>query len=245
MTADRPRRAVVTGAASGIGRAVARALTAANLQVIGVDRDPIPDELWATQIADLGDEAGLAALCAELQRHQPVDILVNVAGILSLNPANAFDAAGFWQTLKVNLYAPVMLVTTLGPAMCDRGWGRVVNVSSVHAIVSEPETLAYDASKTALVGITRTLAVEWARSNVLVNAVAPGFTATGMSVVNGENELESDWFRQIYIDGGQLPIGRAADPAEIAALIAWLVSAQNTYVTGATLVADGGMTVRM
>jgi NAD(P)-dependent dehydrogenase (short-subunit alcohol dehydrogenase family) len=95
------------------------------------------------------------------------------------------------------------------------------------------------------VGITRALAVEWARSNVLVNAVAPGFTATGMSVVNGENELESDWFRQIYVDGGRLPIGRAADPAEIAALIAWLVSAQNTYVTGATLVADGGMTVRM
>ena len=195
---------------------------------------------------DLGDRVALAALCERLAAEEPpVDVLVNVAGVFESSAAAGFDPDTFWHTLTVNLYAPTALATALGRGMAERGWGRIVNLSSVHAFASAPDSLAYGASKTGLLGVTRALAVEFGRRNVLVNAVAPGFVRTAMSVVDGENELEADWFRDLYIEGGGLPLGRAAEPPEIAATVDWLTSADNTYVTGAVLVADGGMTITL
>jgi NAD(P)-dependent dehydrogenase (short-subunit alcohol dehydrogenase family) len=244
MGTPEQRRAVVTGAASGIGRAVAEQLSRAGLDVIGIDRDPI-DAPAARQV-DLGDRDALGALCESLAAEQPcIDVLVNVAGVFQPSSAATFDPDVFWRTLEVNLYAPTALAAALGRGMCARGWGRVVTVTSVHALVSAPDSLAYGASKTGLTGVTRALAIEWAPHGVLVNAVAPGFVDTAMSVVDGENELESSWFKDLYVEGGRLPLGRAAQPREIAAAIGWLVSPENTYVTGATIVADGGLTVTL
>lgn len=238
-------RALVTGAASGIGRAVARRLAAQGRDVIGIDRNPVEGETFASRVIDLADRAALAELCdALIGEDPPVDVLVNVAGIFDANEPGDFDAAAFWRNLEVNLYAPTVLATSLGAGMRARGWGRIVNVSSVEALLSQPGSLGYGASKAALASVTRTLAIESAPDGVLINAVAPGFTNTGMSIIDGVNELEADAFRATYIDAGQLPIGRAAEPAEIAEAIAWLASAENSYVTGATLVADGGLTIR-
>ena len=127
--------------------------------------------------------------------------------------------------------------------MSSRGYERIVNITSIHGRFGEEETLSYDTAKGGLEQATRTLAIELSREGVLVNAVAPGFVATRMSVVDGVDELESEWFREIYIRHGKLPLRRYAEPAEIAAHVAWLASDANTYVTGQVLTVDGGVTV--
>jgi NAD(P)-dependent dehydrogenase (short-subunit alcohol dehydrogenase family) len=127
--------------------------------------------------------------------------------------------------------------------MVERGYGRIVNVTSIHGRFGEELALAYDVSKGGLTMATRTLAIELSRHGVLVNAVAPGFVATRMSVVDGRNELESDWFRDVYVTHRKLPLRRAAEPAEVAAHVAWLASEQNSYVTGHILAVDGGLSV--
>ena len=127
--------------------------------------------------------------------------------------------------------------------MAARGSGRIVNITSVHATVGEAGTLAYDSAKAGLEAATRTLAIELGPRGVLVNSVAPGFVRTRMSVVDGVNELDSAWFRDIYQGHGKLPLRRAAEPDEIASAVSYLVSAGNTYVTGQRMVVDGGLTV--
>jgi 3-oxoacyl-[acyl-carrier protein] reductase len=127
--------------------------------------------------------------------------------------------------------------------MARHGGGRIVNVSSIHGMNSERTALAYDAAKGGLEAATRTLALELGEHDVLVNSVAPGFVRTRMSVVNGQNELETDWFREGYVESGRLPVRRPAEPGEMASVIAFLLSADNTYVSGARIVADGALTV--
>ena len=112
-----------------------------------------------------------------------------------------------------------------------------------HGLRGEENSLSYDISKAGLEGGTRTLAIELGPRGVLVNALAPGFVNTRMSIVDGRNELESEWFRTVYVENRKLPLRRAAEPSEIAAHAAWLCSEENTYVTGQSLRVDGGLTV--
>jgi 3-oxoacyl-[acyl-carrier protein] reductase len=132
----------------------------------------------------------------------------------------------------------------VGKRMVAQSYGRIVNLTSIHGKLSEPTSTAYDISKAGLEAATRTVALEFAEHGVLVNAVAPGFVATRMSIVNGQDELESDWFKDIYIKNKRLPIARPAFPVEIAQVIAWLASHSNTYMTGQTLTVDGGLSAR-
>src|SRR5262249_41451354 len=127
--------------------------------------------------------------------------------------------------------------------MAERGYGRIVNITSIHGEFGEETALSYDIAKGGLNQATRTLAIELGRAGVLVNAVAPGFVSTRMSIVDGRNELESEWFRDVYIDRGKLPLRRYAEPAEIASHVAWLASDRNTYLTGQVVTVDGGVTV--
>ena len=117
-------------------------------------------------------------------------------------------------------------------------------MTSVHGKLSEPSSTAYDISKAGLEAATRTAALEFAEFGVLVNAVAPGFVSTRMSIVNGEDELESNWFKEVYIKNKRLPIARPAMQVEIAHVITWLASSSNTYVTGQTITVDGGLSAR-
>lgn len=245
-TADRtPRTAVVTGGAHGIGAAVARRLVREGLQVLILDRETA-EECAPTLPVDLADrDAVTGAAATALDRLGRVDVLVSCAGISETSPVVGLDLASYDRVLAVNLHAPVLLMRELLPAMAAAGWGRVVNITSVHAQVSEPGCLAYDVAKGGLSAATRTAAVELAGSGVLVNAVAPGFVRTRMSIVDGADELESDWFRTVYLQHGGLPIGRPAEPDEVADAVAWLVSPGNTYLTGQCITVDGGLTVRL
>jgi NAD(P)-dependent dehydrogenase (short-subunit alcohol dehydrogenase family) len=125
--------------------------------------------------------------------------------------------------------------------MAARQFGRIVNITSVHATNGEAAFLAYDTAKAGLEAATRTLAIELGPCGVLVNSVAPGFVRTRMSIVDGRDETKSEWFRQDYLEHGRLPLRCAAQPAEIAATVSHLVPADNTYLTGQRVVVDGGL----
>ena len=246
MTLLEGRTALVTGAANGIGRAIAERLAAEGARVVAVDREEGPD-LGRSVLPlrwDLSDTGTLGDLVAEAEALAgPLDVLVNNAGVFE--PALAVDLTleSYRRVLAVNLHAPVFLASRAARGMTQRGYGRIVNITSVHGRFGEETALSYDVAKGGLEQATRTLAVELSRLGVLVNAVAPGFVSTRMSVVDGKDELESDRFKEVYLEHGKLPIRRHAMPPEIAEHVAWLASERNTYVTGQVLTVDGGLTV--
>jgi NAD(P)-dependent dehydrogenase (short-subunit alcohol dehydrogenase family) len=233
------RHALVTGAANGIGRAVAERFRAEGAVVSGVDR-----EEGAEFQFDLAQTESLSALVDRIETENgPVEVLVSVAGVYE--PARAVEMTldSYRRVLAVNLDAPIMLAQRCGRGMAERGYGRILSVTSIHGEFGEELSLSYDASKSGLNGATRTLAIELGPQGVLVNALAPGFVRTRMSVVEGKDELESEWFKTVYLENRKLPLRRAAEPLEIAAHAAWLCSDENTYLTGQVVRVDGGVTV--
>ena len=219
------RTALVTGGSRGIGRAVVARFEQLGARVLAPTRAEL----------DLADAAAVEAYAAAL--HEPVDVLVNNAGINPLAGIDELTDGALEETLAVNLTAPLRLCRALGPSMAARGYGRIVNVSSVWTVVGKARRLPYTVSKTGLNGLTRALAVELAPGGVLVNAVAPGIVATELTRQNNTPE-------QLAALVEQIPIGRLAEAEEIAELIAFLCSARNSYVTGQVLVCDGGYTCR-
>jgi NAD(P)-dependent dehydrogenase (short-subunit alcohol dehydrogenase family) len=246
MTLLQGRTALVTGAANGIGRAVAERFVLEGARVAAVDVEEMPELGPAVHPIrwDLSDTDSLDSLLAEAEDVVgPLEVLVNNAGVFEPSLAVDLTLDSYRRVLAVNLHAPVFLARGAARGMIDRGYGRIVNITSIHGRFGEEQALSYDVAKGGLEQATRTLAVELSRHGVLVNAVAPGFVATRMSVVDGVDELESDWFRDVYVTHGKLPLRRYAQPAEIAEHVAWLASERNSYVTGQVLTVDGGLTV--
>jgi NAD(P)-dependent dehydrogenase (short-subunit alcohol dehydrogenase family) len=240
------RAALVTGGANGIGRAIVERLAVEGATVAVADVEPVPglgDAVHGIEW-DLSRTETLDGLVAAAEAAVgPLDVLVNNAGVFE--PALAVDLTleSYRRVLAVDLHAPVFLAARAARGMAGRGYGRIVNITSIHGRFGEETALAYDVAKGGLEQATRTLAIELSRHGVLVNAVAPGFVSTRMSVVDGRNELESEWFHDVYVRYGKLPIRRYALPAEIAEHVAWLACERNTYVTGQVLTVDGGVTV--
>jgi NAD(P)-dependent dehydrogenase (short-subunit alcohol dehydrogenase family) len=235
------RVAIVTGASNGIGAAVASRLRADGLTVVGLDLEPC--DVQPSIVCDVSQIDGHEQLVAGVVReHGPLWALVNVAGIFVPETVEHLTVAAYRRQLGVMLDGPIWLARAAGIAMAASGGGRIVNVTSVHATNSERTSISYDAAKGGLDAATRTLALELGAHGVLVNSVAPGFVRTRMSVVDGQDELETDWFRDSYVASGRIPLGRAAEPPEIAAAISHLVSADNTYISGARIMIDGGLT---
>ena len=233
------RHAIVTGAANGIGRAIADRFRAEGATVSGVDV-----EAGAEYRFNLADTDAIARLVDAVEAASgPVDVLCSVAGVFEPVPALELTLPSFRRVLAVNLDAPVALAIRCGRSMAARGYGRILSITSIHGQRGEELSLSYDASKAALEGATRTLAIELGIEGILVNALAPGFVNTRMSVVDGVNELESDWFRSVYVEHRKLPLRRAAEPPEIAAHAAWLCSEQNSYLTGQVITVDGGVSI--
>jgi len=217
------RRALVTGAARGIGRAVADALREQGAVVLAPSRAEL----------DLSSPPSIDGWCAALR--EPVDILVNNAGINPLGSADEFTDDDLAATVQVNMLAPMRLARALTPAMARRGWGRIVNVSSIWSGVAKPRRFVYATTKAGINGMTRALAVELAPAGVLVNAVAPGFTNTELTAQNNPPE-------ELAKIAAAIPVRRLAEPREIAEVVAFLCSARNGYVTGQTIFVDGGFT---
>ena len=220
------RRALVTGASRGIGAAIAARFREAGAEVL----TPARDEL------DLSSSASIDAYLAGLR--EPVEIVVNNAGINPLGGTTEVRDCDLQKVLQINLVAPVRLIAGLVPGMRARGYGRIVNISSIFGgAVAKERRIAYSASKAGIVGLTRALAVELAPSGILVNAVAPGYVNTQLTRQNNiPQELE-----QIQ---KTIPLHRLAEAEEIAEVVAFLCSQKNSYITGQTLLVDGGFTCR-
>jgi NAD(P)-dependent dehydrogenase (short-subunit alcohol dehydrogenase family) len=234
---------VVTGAANGIGLAVAQRFVQGGRTVVGVDRVAPSESLgFALETFDLADTGVIASWFSDLEReHGPSSALVNVAGIYERIDPSRFSLDAYRRVLAVDLDAPILLGVCAAESMARRGFGRVVNVTSIHGEFGERGGLAYDVAKGGLNQATRTLALEYADRGVLCNAVAPGFINTAMAMVDGVLETTTDDFRRVYVDGGKLPVGRAGSPGDIAGLVEWLCSSDNSYVTGQVIRIDGGL----
>ena len=242
MAHERQPVAVVTGAANGIGAAVAARLREDGMLVVGLDMEPcdVGPSVEVDVSAIEGHDPLIDRLAAE---HGPIKALVNVAGIFIPESVADLTPASYRRQLGVMLDGPIWLARAAGLHMARNGGGRIVNVTSIHASNSERTALSYDAAKGGLEAATRTLALELGEHGVLVNSLAPGFVRTRMSVVNGVDELEGDWFKDNYVESGRLPVRRAAEPSEIAGVVSFLVSEDNSYTNGARIVVDGGLTV--
>lgn len=242
-----PRRALVTGAASGIGEAIARRLIADGLAVTLLDVSEraladSPLRAHAAFVADLARPEELRPVITTLLG-SGLDVLVNCAGIGDATPTDRLDGATFRRVMDVNLTGAVELTLGLLPALRASSTGRVVNIASIQGLTPAADTLAYATSKGALIAFSRALATDLAADGVLVNAVAPGFVDTPMArLPDGRREYETDWFRDVYLANRKLPLGRPARPDEIAGLVRYLVSEDNTYLTGQAIAIDGGVT---
>ncbi|MCP2322543.1 NAD(P)-dependent dehydrogenase (short-subunit alcohol dehydrogenase family) [Hamadaea flava] len=237
---DRPDApvAAITGAAQGIGARIAEVLEAAGFRLALLDRQEItafPDALTLT--GDVTNEADVAAYAGAVnERYGRIDVLVNNAGIACISPAEETPAALWRQVVDVNLTGPFLLCQSFGRQMLAAGAGSIVNIASVAGLFGVADRAAYNASKHGLIGLTRTLAVEWGGRGVRVNAVCPGWVKTPMDDASqGEGA---------YGDGDivdHVPLGRFATPDDVAQAVAFLADPQRSaFVNGVTLSVDGG-----
>ncbi len=235
-----PLRALVTGVASGIGRSMAKALRDRGDQVFGVDHQSGAGWLQADLSVHAERTKAVQSALAELGG---IDVLVNVAGIYRPTPFATSTLQEWRDVWAVNLEAPLELMALVFPHMRDQGFGRVVNITSVHAKFSRQDALAYDVGKAGLEAATRSFALSGAEFGILANSVAPGFVRTQMSLNDeGVDEADTEEFRLQYVESGRLPLGRASLPEEVADSALWLTSRSNTYTTGQTITVDGGLT---
>jgi len=244
------RTALVTGGASGIGRAVARRLAADGAEVLVLDRDASGAEEVAAEVggrslvADLSDGTSIDAL--DLGRSVTADILVNNAGVQHVAPVHEFDPERFGFIQRLMLEAPFRLARALLPGMYDRGWGRLVHVSSVHGHRASEFKSAYVAAKHGLEGLSKVIALEAAGTGVTSNTVCPGYVRTPL--VEGQI---SDQARTHGIDEDEVldevllsrtPVKRLVEPSEVADVVGFLCGPGTDSVTGSSFLMDGGWT---
>lgn len=245
--------ALVTGAARGIGQAVAAAMVRAGAAVMIADLPASDGESTAAALRASGGQAAFVSAdvtrdaesmaAAAVASFGRLDILVNNAGIFYNADALHTPQADWQRAFDVIFYGALHCCRAAGKIMVDQGGGgRIVNVSSINAFLGMAQSSHYNTAKGAVDQLTRCLAVEWAPHGILVNSVAPGFVDTLMSITDGVNELETPDFQEYYVRRRHIPLARAAQPEEIAEAVLFLASPRNTYITGHSLVIDGGLT---
>lgn len=246
------RRALITGSSRGLGRAMAQAFAEAGADLVLVGRDAesldkARGELQSmgrkvdTLVADVSTSEAADTMCtAALERFGPIDILVNNVGGRRENIATEEMPLDTWQKLiDLNLHSAFVCTKRIGGAMLPRKWGRVINIASICSFIAGRNIFGrhYETAKAAMVGLTRSVAADWALTGVTVNAIAPGGFMT---------DANRRWFRerpefQKEVES-YIPMRRLGEPDEIGALALYLASEASRYMTGSTLIIDGGFT---
>lgn len=236
------RVAIVTGAASGIGMTVAHHLAARGAKIVGIDRGESATELPSTLprgghhslVVDLTDAAAAAEAVEDAVRLAGVpSILVNSAGVALLDSAFDVTPERWDATLAINLRGSFFMAQAAGRHMVAANYGRIINLASQAAVIGLDQHVAYSASKAGLLGMSRVLSLEWARSGVTVNCISPTVVETPLGKAAWAGE-RGDKAKEA------IPVGRFAQPEEIAYLIGYLASEEAAMVTGENVVIDGG-----
>src|SRR3954469_10634921 len=238
------RRAFITGGASGIGRACAVRLAEAGADVVVVDRDADAAKAAAAEVGGTAVAVDLSDLDAVDALDLDVDILINNAGLQHVAPLHEFPVDRFSYILRLMLEAPFRLVRGALPHMYERGWGRVVNISSIHGLRASAYKSAYVTAKHGLEGLSKVIAVEGAEHGVTSNCVNPAYVRTPLvegqiaDQAKAHGLSEDEVVEQVML--APAAIKRLIEPAEVAETVAWLCSPAATSVTGTSVVMDGG-----
>ncbi|WP_275289353.1 3-hydroxybutyrate dehydrogenase [Halomonas elongata] len=252
--APTPRVALVTGTSSGIGEAVVRHFCEQGYQVLAVDFNPAGKDVAeragaAFHQADLTDgDACRAAVQDAIQRFGHLDILVNNAGIQHVSPIETFPEDKWRHIIDLMLTAPFLLTQAAWPSMREGGWGRIINIASVHAQVASPGKAAYVSAKHGMIGLTRTAALEGGEQGITANALCPAYVKTPLvdnqiadqARMHGMEEQEV--IEQIMLKNAA--VKRLIDPGEVASLVGYLASDAAGAVTGASWNIDLGWTAQ-
>jgi 3-oxoacyl-[acyl-carrier protein] reductase len=217
------KKVLVTGGSRGIGKQIAQKLSKDGFEVFAPSRQEL----------DLSSASSVDLFLNNFK--EPLTVLVNNAGINPLGEIVNLADQDVENVMRINFLSPMKLIKGLAPLMIKQNYGRIVNISSIWSIVSKPKRGLYGAAKAGLNALSRALAVELAPHNILVNSVAPGFVDTELTRKN----LSAEEIKKITAN---IPLGRLADTNEIANLVSFLCSENNTYITGQTIVIDGGYT---
>jgi gluconate 5-dehydrogenase len=244
------RRACITGGSRGLGLAMAKGLAEAGASLVLVGRDPETLKTAQAELAKLGrpvetlaadvgePAASEAAAHQVVERWGPIDILINNVGGRRIDvPTESFPTADWQRIIDLNLTSAFIWSKVVGGSMLSRGWGRVINVASISGMIANKGITgrSYETAKAAMISFTRALAVDWATRGVTVNAIAPGGFLTDP---NRRWFREKPELRQTF--ESQVPMGRLGEPDELAPLAVYLASEASSYMTGSTVVIDGG-----
>jgi 3-hydroxybutyrate dehydrogenase len=240
------RSALVTGGGSGIGRACALRLAAAGAAVLVVDRNVAAAEAVAAEAGGRAEGIDLADPAAVDRLDGSVDIVVNNAGLQHVAPVQEFSTERFEYLHRVMVEAPFLLIRRALPQMYAQGWGRIVNISSVHGLRASPYKAAYVSAKHALEGLSKVVALEGAAHGVTANCINPAYVRTALVESQIADQAathgigEDEVVEKIML--ARAAIKRLIEPEEVAELVAYLCSPPAAFITGASIALDGGWT---
>ena len=232
---------LVTGGTRGIGASIVRHFENLNAEVIatGANKDQLHKSINRRvkyHYLDLKNEKSISDFIEYISQRKKIDVLINNAGMNKIDPIEKIKDEDWHNIYNINLYGPFLLTREISKIMKKNKYGRIVNIASIFGVISREKRAAYSSTKSGLIGLTKATAHDLAKDNILVNSISPGFIDTELT----KNILGEKSMKEI---SSSIPLKRLGDPDEIAKLVLFLTSDQNTYITGENIIIDGGYTI--